>query len=258
MKFSYAYITKIAVNPLELKTAEVSRAVFDFVKREIEAGRTFEDFFMPRGTLEFKLPINTPSYKFELLQVSIRFQRGKKLFVTEGGTKANKGTGLVSIGVMVTIPRGNINLHTMRESYEILSMSLKETIRHELEHFYQYSTEEGAQDLDKMLLYLNKFDKDISESSGDFGDELRQMKEVNAYVAYLRSPREMEAFTAGIYYRAKKERRSFSEVFDNFFLSGWENSEFKPEVTETFKKGLEAVKKDYIEYAKQRYPDVQV
>lgn len=120
---------------------------------------------------------------------------------------------------------------------------LKNMLRHELEHARQKTKDDKG---------TGKFKATGIGMSGT-------RKEA---VEYFQTSEEKEAYVAGLYKKAKMLKKPFAEVFNDWLrtirfqvmISKKGEEEFPDSEVQ---KGFDQIKKDYIEYAKQRFPAAQ-
>ena len=118
------------------------------------------------------------------------------------------------------------------QKLEGASMKIKEVVRHELEHALQVG--------------------DAERLRGTPAKDMHTPK-------YLSNPIEMEAFVSGLYMRAKKERRNFFHLLDDFLSKAKFFMEFDLNEGEKHRlwKSFEQIKNNYINYALKRFPELK-
>ena len=121
---------------------------------------------------------------------------------------------------------------------------LKNLLRHELEHARQKTKSDQG-----------KYEKHKATGLGMSGT--RQQA-----VEYFQTKEEKEAYVVGLYKKAKTEKKPFAEVFDDWLRSMRFHVMMKKQGEEEFpdsevRKGFDQIERDYLEYAKKRFPAAQ-
>jgi len=122
--------------------------------------------------------------------------------------------------------------------------SLKNLLRHEIEHARQHTKDDQG-----------KYDKYSASGMGVYGDR-------RAAIEYFQSKEEKEAYVVGLYKKAKTEKKPFKEVFDDWIIEMrfhmLMNKKGEEEMPDSeVKKEFDQIERDYLEYAKQRFPAAQ-
>lgn len=128
---------------------------------------------------------------------------------------------------------------------------LYNVIRHELEHYVQSNNEQHSGSLDVAYKKYRKWDKDKTN--------------VDKLEKYFTSEAEIPAFTSGIYNFAKKTRRPYKEVQDEYLdninnkmMLQYEKLNQNPEDIEVYRSTLanaiQNVKKQWNDYSRKRFP----
>jgi len=122
--------------------------------------------------------------------------------------------------------------------------ALKNLLRHEIEHARQHTKDDQG-----------KYDKYSASGMGVYGDR-------RAAIEYFQSKEEKEAYVVGLYKKAKTEKKPFKEVFDDWIIEMrfhlLMNKKGEEEMPDSeVKKAFDQIEKDYLEYAKQRFPAAQ-
>lgn len=264
MKISKAYIQHIAVNPLEIKAAEISNMIFnkfkDWVQKyagSVNAGADYSRYWVFR--------VDSPINEDDLIVHVDLYPNMERPFLQVTGTTILYDNDDVELKIKIAtnsffhkaneqFPYGfYYNMkdkvrHDISQHYEQLNYDLKEIVRHELEHLEQFSGEDKP-DVD------NRFrDMKPSEDFRDYSDE----KSINYWRSYLGAQHEVEAYVTGFYYEAKKTKTSFFVVLDDFFKHIYYKNviNYQEKNKVRFAKILKEIQDKYIEYAKSRYPEI--
>ena len=121
---------------------------------------------------------------------------------------------------------------------------LKNLLRHEIEHARQKTKSDQG-----------KYEKHKATGIGMSGTR----KEA---VEYFQTKEEKEAYVVGLYKKAKTEKKPFAEVFDDWLRTMRFHVMMKKQGEEEFpdsevRKGFDQIERDYLEYAKKRFPAAQ-
>jgi len=205
-----------SINPAELVAAKITRQVFE----QIKAGK--EDFLFSTPDIPNVSVVSgyvlplQPPHENDPLNIRAAY------YVHTNETN--------HIGITINVPQD-----FGPEYYSQLYAELQTAIRHEIEH----STESREK---------------IIEEGAQAWQRNRPTPE--AAEKYLTSLLELPANVAGMYYQAKKTKKPFIEVLDNW-IAAWKKiyARYPSEIlTEIF----DRVRKKLLNYARKRYPKAQL
>jgi hypothetical protein len=166
----------------------ISKEVFTFWKEEL----TQENL---KGTSHFRKDYEIYDRKKRLLEFTLEGliqTRPRLRYAFEGETYPGNEEECSHIGIVF-----NVSSKELRKRYSTISIDLKDIIRHEIEHLTQsgWNKRKGKDFQDESIVrYL-----------------INELKEV-PYSEYFLLGKEVDAMLQGLYFKAKKQRRSFREV----------------------------------------------
>lgn len=153
----------------------------------------------PTGRVEFSIG---PGKDFEYKDLEFEY-KGVAVFAgiqnyTHNGYAKGGINGLVikpaEVGATYAIPKS-----MLPQGWEEVYMDLTSTLRHEIEHLTQFGTNV----------------KQGKEMASDW-DERKQIDKEGDSVKYVTLPKEVDANVQGLYLKAKKWKRPYSEVVDEY------------------------------------------
>lgn len=272
MQLSRALLQKYAVNPAEIDSAEISSRVFKRFKEFMSSKRADKGVF----AFNFSLKPKMLNGRDLFVNVSTESHNSRDMLFSVSGhmnVDPEKNMRLwlkIDLGPYTTYgatpfyPYGYVvneegdEIVDVSQLFERLVFNLKEATRHELEHAYQITDEHRLDTLADDYSAIHHMDKDIKNEKMV---DRRQMMQVDRLITYLSSQTEIEAFVSGIYYKAKKMRKPFGEVLDEFIDFVYtQNSKFlqSDQLKQELKSELEDIKGYYADYAAQRFPAAQM
>ena len=151
------------------------------------------------------------------LDANISFIPGSGKPVTDGGADAE--TGYIEV-------RFEVDPERLPESWSEISMNLKDVIRHEIEHL---THGEGYNENPAKLMPDDQFIRDMITA------------DLLPKAAYFKLEKEIDANLQGMYLRAKKEKRPFREVIDDYLDDQDITSEEKEEILDLWRTRLSAL-----------------
>lgn len=231
MKFSTAIKQRYSkVNPLETDAAKLSKQIFEYLKDQLVSKEYREgEFFI------FKTFSGDDLLVWVKIKRYIKSPKKNQFVILTTGEFDESGELTVTAKLFGKIPEN------IEQYFESFIFDLKNTVRHELEHYYQ--TELAGETKRKRT--WDEVEK-LYESE-DSGDKLAE------YRSYYLSNSEIEAYVSGAYYEAKKSKKGFYEVlYDELeqIQSDLENIEGGPEL-------FKEIHDTWIDYARQRFPEAQ-
>jgi len=193
-------------------TNQVSSAIFNHWKREVEAGKktsSFSDFF------------ESDDVSFDV-RATLGLRQGTKKLKVDGGADYSP-EGEYDDAIMVTF---QIDPTMLPEFWEEISMNLKDVIRHEIEHLTHGNSDN---------LNLGKYMEDDQYIRDLIKLKLLKNKE------YFLLPKEVDANLQGMYLRAKKERRPFADVVNTYLDAQKIKPQEKEEILALWRKRMPAL-----------------
>jgi len=136
--------------------------------------------------------IQSPTLDFDVIAVLKFINEGESLEV-DGGLEENEDGNIIYVDF-------KIDRNTLPEMWSEISMNLKDVIRHEIEHITQ-------SDIEK---YPSKYMENDQLIRNLINAELLSPSQ------YFKLEKEIDANLQGMYFRAKKEKRPFIEVIDDY------------------------------------------
>jgi len=188
-------------------TNQISSEIFKTWKQQIEDGK-------PHGELE-------TSFEFEGEDINVAaylvFDEKTDKLINDSG--ADSENDFINIAIQ-------INPNSLPQAWSEISMELKDTLRHEIEHLTH-----GEGFLEKIGKYLPNEDEIRDKiNRGDL-----------PAVEYLKLSKEVDANLQGLYFRAKKEKKPYRQVVDAYLNTQDINDQEKQEVINLWDKRTKAL-----------------
>ena len=195
---------------------QLSRYAFDFIKKAEQEGRKNSESSIRIGNPEYD-DVDIESTQFELdFNVYVEFTEDE--YKVDGGANAgfdDEGDDITPlVNVAFSIPTN--------PNWQEISMDLKDVVRHELEHLTQdgENVRSGKyipddQDLRALI------DKGILDKEN-----------------YYYLPKEVDAMIQGLYFKAKKVKKPFSDVVDDYLKKTGESLEVREKIRILWNKRL--------------------
>ena len=186
---------------------EISSNIFNQWKKDFKAGKEASRYF---DNINNELDID--------IDANITFLPNSEKLTIDGGAEEAAENG-ESAYLEV---RFEVDPEMLPEFWEEISMNLKDVVRHEIEHITQsgYSAAGGYKKVYKKV--DGKWEEtDKYEWQGkDFDSDqvLRDMidMELLPKAQYFKLAKEIDANLQGMYFRAKKEKRPFGDIINNY------------------------------------------
>jgi putative lipoic acid-binding regulatory protein len=193
-------------------TNRVSSTIFNHWKREVGEGNKLSSFsdFIESDDLTFDV------------QATLVLKPGTKKLKVDGGADYSP-EGEYDDTIMVTF---QIDPAMLPEFWEEISMNLKDVIRHEIEHLTHSDSDN---------LKSGKYMEDDQYIRDLVKLKLLKNKE------YFLLPKEVDANLQGMYLRAKKEKRPFADVVNNYLDAQKITPKEKEEILTLWRKRLPAL-----------------
>ena len=188
-------------------TNMASSAIFNKWKQDYESGADASRYEETFETDDLSIDIDA----------NISFIPGSGKPVTDGGADAE--TGYIEV-------RFEVDPERLPESWSEISMNLKDVIRHEIEHL---THGEGYNENPAKLMPDDQFIRDMITA------------DLLPKAAYFKLEKEIDANLQGMYLRAKKEKRPFREVIDDYLDDQDITSKEKEEILDLWRTRLSAL-----------------
>jgi hypothetical protein len=186
---------------------EISSNIFNYWKKDFEAGKKDSRYF---DNINNELDID--------IDANITFlPNSEKLTIDGGADEAVENGESAYLEV-----RFEIDPEMLPEFWEEISMNLKDVVRHEIEHITQsgYSAAGGYKKVYKKVDGKWEETDEYEWQGKDFKDDqfLRDMidMELLPKAQYFKLAKEIDANLQGMYFRAKKEKRPFGDIINNY------------------------------------------
>ena len=182
-----------------------SSMIFNKWKQDFEKGKK-------QGT--FKTFIKNDDMEFDL-EAIVKFTNSGKLIVDGGLLEKDDG-----FKIFVDF---EVNKNDLPQKWSDISMGLKDVIRHEIEHITQVNPE------------TSKFMKDDQNIRGLIDAKLLSPSR------YFKLEKEVDANLQGMYFRAKKEKRPFIDVINDYLDKQDITPEQKEEIMTLWRSRIKAL-----------------
>jgi hypothetical protein len=194
-------------------TNELSRLAFELIKDGYDVGRKVVDVLYVVGPAEEDPDIVSDDFEFDF---SIQAVYTDDLYKVDGGANAGYDDDDEEIQPLLSV-RFDIPKDI---DWQTVSFDLKDVIRHELEHL----TQDGANVRPGKKIEDDKFIRDLINA------------DLLPKAAYFQLEKEVDAMLQGIYLKAKKSRRPFIEVIDDYLDKQPINQEERKEILNLWSK----------------------
>jgi hypothetical protein len=184
-----------------------SSAIFNKWKQDYESGT---------DASRYEETFETDDLSIDL-DANITFIPGSEKLVTDGGADAE--TGYIEV-------RFEVDPEMLPKSWDKISMNLKDVIRHEIEHL---THGEGYNENPAKLMPDDQYIRDMITA------------DLLPKAAYFKLEKEIDANLQGMYLRAKKEKRPFKDVIDDYLDAQDITSEDKEEILNLWRGRLKAL-----------------
>ena len=187
---------------------EISSNIFNYWKKDFEAGKEASRYFENEENEDLEIDIDA----------NITFLPNSEQLTIDGGAEeSTKGSETAYLEI-----RFEIDPEMLPEFWEEISMNLKDVVRHEIEHMTQAGTFSAGGYKKVYKKVDGKWEEtDEYEWQGkDFKDDqiFRKMidMELLPKAEYFKLAKEVDANLQGMYFRAKKEKRPFGDIINNY------------------------------------------
>ena len=187
---------------------KISSDIFNFWKKDFEAGKEASRYFENEENEDLEIDIDA----------NITFLPNSEQLTIDGGAEeSTEGSETAYLEI-----RFEIDPEMLPEFWEEISMNLKDVVRHEIEHMTQAGTFSAGGYKKVYKKVDGKWEEtDEYEWQGkDFKDDqiFRKMidMELLPKAEYFKLAKEVDANLQGMYFRAKKEKRPFGDIINNY------------------------------------------
>ena len=188
---------------------QLSRIAFEAIKDGFESGRKVLDVTFTVRPPEDEPDIESDMFEFDFQVVA---DYTKDVYKVDGG--ANEG--IDDDGTEIT-PLLIVNFGIPKNpKWSTVSMDLKDVVRHELEHLTQSGDNVVGVVRDPDNPELNRPGKQMADDQF-----LRDMIDADTLpkADYFKLEKEIDAMMQGLYFKAKKSRRPFKDVIDDYLAT---------------------------------------
>ena len=209
---------------------ELSSFAFGLMKDGHDVGRKVIDELFVVGPADEEVDFISDEFEFDFV---VQAKYTDDTYTVDGGANAGwdkKGKPIQPLlTVRFEIPKN--------PDWQRVSFDLKDVIRHELEHLTQdgENVKGGTQSDDPRLVRPSK-----QMADDEF---LRDMIDANLLpkAEYFKLEKEVDAMLQGLYFKAKKSRKPFLEVIDNYLDTQPINQEERKEILDLWAKRAKAL-----------------
>jgi hypothetical protein len=211
-------------------TNELSSFAFELMKDGYDVGRKVVDELFVVGPADEEVDIVSDEFEFDFIVQAIYTD---DTYSVNGGANAGFDDKKKPIQPLLTV-RFEIPKDI---DWQTVSFDLKDVIRHELEHLTQdgENLKGGTDSDDPRLVRPSKYMED---------DEfIRDMIDADLLpkAAYFKLEKEVDAMLQGLYFKAKKSRKPFLAVIDDYFDKQPVNQEERKEILGLWAKRAKAL-----------------
>jgi len=211
-------------------TNELSRLAFELFKDGYTVGRKVVDETFTVGPAEEDPDIVSDDFEFDFV---VQAKYTDDIYKVDGGANAgfdDEGDEITPLlTVRFEIPKN--------PDWQRVSFDIKDVIRHELEHLTQdgANLKGGTQSDDPRLVRPSKYMED--------DQFIRDMIDANLLpkAEYFKLEKEVDAMLQGLYFKAKKSRKPFLEVIDDYLDTQPINQEERKEILDLWAKRAKAL-----------------
>ncbi len=220
--------------------SSITRKVMDVIKKSMEKINASEEVATSDGisAREFTTKIEMTTLMDEddelmtiVLPIQLIVQRSKTQ--NFAGITATAPKGQIIFQIKVFSKTGTL----LPMHLSLIQEKLYEAARHELEHLFQEE------------------DPTTSASAQSFFEKPQVL---SRRLAYYTHPQETPAFVSGMYMRAKKMRKPFIEIVEENLEKIRKGMLFRGNTPEQTERLIDKIRRNWISYAKKRYPRAQI
>ncbi len=187
-------------------TNQLSSIAFETIKDGFESGRKILDIILTVGPEDEEPDIESNDFEFDFRIVA---DYTEDVYKVDGGANAGfdkKGDPITPLLVVnFGIPK--------KPKWSTVSMDLKDVVRHELEHLTQDGDNVKGVVNDPKKPELNRPGKQMADD-----EKIRDMIDADLLpkADYFKLEKEVDAMMQGLYFKAKKSKRPFKDVIDDY------------------------------------------
>ena len=211
-------------------TNELSSFAFELMKDGYDVGRKVVDELFVVGPADEEVDIVSDEFKFDFV---VQATYTEDTYKVDGGANAGFDDDGDEIQPLLTV-RFKIPKDI---DWQTVSFDLKDVIRHELEHLTQdgENLKGGTDSDDPRLVRPSKYMED---------DEfIRDMIDANLLPKsdYFKLEKEIDAMLQGLYFKAKKSRKPYLEVIDDYLDKQPVNPQERKDILDLWAKRAKAL-----------------
>ncbi len=187
-------------------TNQLSSIAFETIKDGYESGRKILDVILTVGPEDEEPDIESNDFEFDFRIVA---DYTEDVYKVDGGANAGfdkKGDSITPLLIVnFGIPK--------KPKWSTISMDLKDVVRHELEHLTQDGDNVKGVINDPKRPELNRPGKQMADD-----EKIRDMIDADLLpkADYFKLEKEIDAMMQGLYFKAKKSKRPFKDVIDDY------------------------------------------
>ena len=187
-------------------TNQLSSIAFETIKDGYESGRKILDTILTVGPEDEEPDIESNDFEFDFRIVA---DYTEDVYKVDGGANAGfdkKGDSITPLLIVnFGIPK--------KPKWSTISMDLKDVVRHELEHLTQDGDNVKGVVNDPKRPELNRPGKQMADD-----EKIRDMIDADLLpkADYFKLEKEIDAMMQGLYFKAKKSKRPFKDVIDDY------------------------------------------
>ena len=211
-------------------TNELSRLAFELIKDGYDVGRKVVDESFVVGPADEEVDIVSDDFEFDFV---VQAKYTNNIYKVDGGANAgfdDEGDEIQPLlSVRFKIPKD--------VDWQTVSFDLKDVIRHELEHLTQdgANLKGGTYSKNPKLVRPSKYMED--------DQFIRDMIDANLLPKsdYFKLEKEVDAMLQGMYFKAKKSRKPFLAVIDDYLDKQPVNQKERKEILDLWAKRAKAL-----------------
>ena len=211
-------------------TNELSRLAFELIKDGYDVGKKVVDETFVVGPEDEEVDIVSDDFEFDF---TVQAVYTEDTYTVDGGANA----GYDDEGDEIT-PLLNVRFEIPKDiDWQTVSFDLKDVIRHELEHLTQdgANLKGGTDSEDPRLVRPSKYMEDDQFIRDLIDADLLPKSD------YFKLEKEVDAMLQGLYFKAKKSRKPFLAVIDDYFDKQPVNQEERKEILGLWAKRAKAL-----------------
>ena len=199
---------------------QLSRLAFELIKDGHDVGRKVVDETFRVGPADEDPDIVSDDFEFDF---AVQTTYTDDLYKVDGGANA----GFDDEGEEIQ-PLLAVKFHIPKNpDWQKVSFDIKDVVRHELEHLTQDGENVKGVVIDPKDPKLNRPGKQMSDDQF-----LRNMIDIDllSKADYFKLEKEIDAMMQGLYFKAKKSKRPYREVIDDYLATQPINAKEKEEI----------------------------